>query len=214
MSATEESEVGSESDGPEQQLAGEASAEVAADGLLEPDEPSSTPPPPPDLTAAAFFDVDNTLVHGSSLVHFARGLAAREYFTYKDLARFALAQAKFQLTGRESSDDVAAGRRKALAFIEGRSKNKGGRRKRLGRGQRVGIEILGGDNDSFRHAVCFDIDSTNSQHPTGNITIDAASKYTHLGCFLFGFTACIRSSGSLIDGLIDGFSDSFLRGLI
>ena len=69
----------------------------------------------------AFFDVDNTLVHGSSLVHFARGLAAREYFTYKDLARFALAQAKFQLTGRESSEDVAAGRRKALSFIEGRS---------------------------------------------------------------------------------------------
>ena len=79
------------------------------------------PPPPPDLTAAAFFDVDNTLVHGSSLVHFARGLAAREYFTYQDLARFAFAQAKFQLTGRENSDDVAAGRRKALAFIEGRS---------------------------------------------------------------------------------------------
>ena len=39
------------------------------------------PPPPPDLTAAAFFDVDNTLVHGSSLLHFARGLAARKNFT-------------------------------------------------------------------------------------------------------------------------------------
>jgi HAD superfamily hydrolase (TIGR01490 family) len=78
------------------------------------------PPPPPDLTAAAFFDVDNTLVQGSSLVHFARGLAARKYFTYGDLARFAYAQAKFQLTGRENSDDVAAGRTKALAFIEGR----------------------------------------------------------------------------------------------
>lgn len=65
--------------------------------------------------------MDNTLVHGSSLVHFARGLAARKYFTYGDLGRFAYAQAKFQLTGRENSDDVAAGRRKALAFIEGRS---------------------------------------------------------------------------------------------
>jgi HAD superfamily hydrolase (TIGR01490 family) len=75
---------------------------------------------PPDLTAAAFFDVDNTLVQGSSLVHFARGLAARKYFTYGDLTRFAYAQAKFQLTGKENSDDVAEGRRKALAFIEGR----------------------------------------------------------------------------------------------
>ncbi|MDZ4232388.1 MAG: haloacid dehalogenase-like hydrolase, partial [Dietzia sp.] len=122
MSGTGEGEIGANStDSPAQRVAGEASAEVAADGLLEPDPTASPAPPPPDLTAAAFFDVDNTLVHGSSLVHFARGLAAREYFTYKDLARFALAQAKFQLTGRENSQDVAAGRTKALAFIEGRS---------------------------------------------------------------------------------------------
>ena len=113
MSDTGGSEIGFDS--PEQQLAGEASAEVAAEGLLELGATSSPPAPPPDLTAAAFFDVDNTLVHGSSLVHFARGLAAREYFTYKDLARFAFAQAKFQFTGRENSEDVAAGRRKALA---------------------------------------------------------------------------------------------------
>ena len=76
--------------------------------------------PGSDLTAAAFFDVDNTLVQGSSLVHFGRGLAARKYFRYSDVWEFTYAQAKFQLTGRESSDDVAEGRRKALAFIEGR----------------------------------------------------------------------------------------------
>ena len=103
-----------------QELGGEASAEVAVTDL----QAEQTPPPsapPPDLTAAAFFDVDNTLVQGSSLVHFARGLAARKYFTYRDILGIAYAQAKFQLTGKENSDDVAAGRRKALAFIEGRS---------------------------------------------------------------------------------------------
>ena len=114
-----------------QDIAGEASAEAAIADLAadvartaeiaEPQRPAAPPPPPLDLTAAAFFDVDNTLVHGSSLVHFARGLAARKYVTYGDLLRFGYAQAKFQLTGRESSDDVAAGRRKGLAFIEGRS---------------------------------------------------------------------------------------------
>jgi len=98
-----------------QDTAGAASAEAAVTHL------PAAPPPPADLTAAAFFDVDNTLVHGSSMVHFARGLAARKYFTYADLVRFGYAQVKFQLTGRENSDDVAAGRRKALAFIEGRS---------------------------------------------------------------------------------------------
>jgi HAD superfamily hydrolase (TIGR01490 family) len=79
------------------------------------------PQPPVDLTAAAFFDVDNTLVQGSSAVHFGRGLAARDYFTYRDVLGFVYAQAKFQLLGKENSNDVAAGRRKALTFIEGRS---------------------------------------------------------------------------------------------
>ena len=113
-----------------QGVAGDASAEAAVAHLAadvartaelpQPSQPGPTPPPV-DLTAAAFVDVDNTLVHGSSLVLFARGLAARKYFHYSDLLRFAYAQAKFQLTGRENSEDVAAGRRKALAFIEGRS---------------------------------------------------------------------------------------------
>ena len=51
------------------------------------------PQPPIDLTAAAFFDVDNTLVQGSSAVHFGRGLAARNYFTYRDVLGFIYAQA-------------------------------------------------------------------------------------------------------------------------
>ena len=97
-------------------LAGEASAERALGDL-----DAAKQAAPVDLTAAAFFDVDNTLVHGSSMVHFGRGLAARNYFTYRDVIGFLYAQAKFQLTGRENSDDVAAGRRKALAFIEGRA---------------------------------------------------------------------------------------------
>ena len=102
--------MGSGDDG--RALAGEASAERALADLAA---------PPRDLTAAAFFDVDNTLVQGSSLVHFGRGLAARKYFRYSEVWKFLYAQAKFQVTGKENSDDVAAGRRKALAFIEGRT---------------------------------------------------------------------------------------------
>lgn len=75
--------------------AGEASAQRAVEGLagaarLEPESPAESRPgrprrTPADLTAAAFFDVDNTLVHGSSLVHLGRGLAARKYFRYSDV---------------------------------------------------------------------------------------------------------------------------------
>ncbi|AMW21539.1 hydrolase [Mycobacteroides chelonae] len=115
-------------EGPaEDQLLAEAFAEdvaraasfAEADAAAATEQP--TGPPPADLTAAAFFDVDNTLVHGSSLVHFGRGLAQRDYFQYSDMLQFVWAQAKFRLTGRENSDDVAAGRQKALSFIEGRS---------------------------------------------------------------------------------------------
>jgi len=103
-------------------LGADASAARAIEGMQEeaaaaPDRPQ----PPVDLTAAAFFDVDNTLVQGSSAVHFGRGLATRNYFTYRDVIGFIYAQAKFQVLGKENSNDVAAGRRKALAFIEGRS---------------------------------------------------------------------------------------------
>jgi len=101
-------------------VAANASVEQALEDVQTDAEPGPAQPPV-DLTAAAFFDVDNTLVQGSSLIHFGRGLAARNYFTYRDVLGFVYAQAKFQILGKENSDDVAAGRRKALAFIEGRS---------------------------------------------------------------------------------------------
>ena len=97
-------------------LADNASAKRALEDLRASGaSPEGRPQPPIDLTAAAFFDVDNTLVQGSSAVHFGRGLAARNYFTYRDVLGFVYAQAKFQLLGTENSADVAAGRRKALA---------------------------------------------------------------------------------------------------
>lgn len=104
-----------------QSLAGEASAKAAVDSLRS--RPSDDVEPtdvPRDLTAAAFFDVDNTLVQGASIIHFARGLAAHKYFTYGDILDFAWTQAKFQITGKENADDVAEGREKALSFIAGR----------------------------------------------------------------------------------------------
>jgi len=93
-------------------LAANASAARALDDLYAEDAEGRLQPPI-DLTAAAFFDVDNTLVQGSSAVHFGRGLAARNYFTYRDVLGFIYAQTKFQLLGKENSNDVAAGRRVA-----------------------------------------------------------------------------------------------------
>lgn len=104
-------------------LAGEASADAALelhDAELAEQGGDAGPEVPRDLTAAAFFDVDNTLVQGASIVHFARGLAARKYFKTSDLVDVAWKQVKFRVTGKENSSDMVSGREKALSFIAGR----------------------------------------------------------------------------------------------
>ncbi|MEV4760738.1 HAD-IB family hydrolase [Micromonospora sp. NPDC049559] len=74
---------------------------------------------PPDDTAAAFFDVDNTMMQGASIYWFARGLAARKYFTTADLARFAWHQMRFRLLATEHAGNMSQAKEAALAFIEG-----------------------------------------------------------------------------------------------
>jgi HAD superfamily hydrolase (TIGR01490 family) len=99
-------------------LAGEASAEAALAAALPMDDPGEHAT---DLTAAAFFDVDNTMMMGASMFHFARGLAARDYFNTSDLAGFIWQQLKFRVGGREDPQSVKAMREQALSFVAGRS---------------------------------------------------------------------------------------------
>lgn len=79
------------------------------------DEVSATPE-----RAAAFFDVDNTLVHGASIYWFARGLASRRFFSSRDLLKFAWQQARFRVRGTENHDHIAQIKASALAFVAGR----------------------------------------------------------------------------------------------
>lgn len=85
-----------------------AAAEVEAELLV-----------PLDPGAAAFFDVDNTVMQGASIFHLARGLYARDFFTARDIGRFAWQQAKFRLLGREDMDNVHEAREAALSFAAG-----------------------------------------------------------------------------------------------
>jgi HAD superfamily hydrolase (TIGR01490 family) len=100
--------------------AGEASAAAAVAAGEEPTAAGEGIEPPPDLTAAAFFDVDNTMMIGASIFHFARGLAARKFFTTSDMAGFAWQQIKFRIGGREDKGGIAGHRDTALSFVAGR----------------------------------------------------------------------------------------------
>jgi HAD superfamily hydrolase (TIGR01490 family) len=95
--------------------AGEGPAESAA-AAAEVEQPL---PVPPDPQAAAFFDVDNTIMQGASLFHLARGLYRRKFFRTRDIARFGWQQAYFRFAGVEDADHVAGARQSALTFITG-----------------------------------------------------------------------------------------------
>jgi HAD superfamily hydrolase (TIGR01490 family) len=92
-------------------LAGEAAAAAA--------EVETALATPADPRAAAFFDLDNTMMQGASIFHLARGLHRREFFTTREIASAAWKQAYFRIVGVEDPDHVAQTRASALSFISG-----------------------------------------------------------------------------------------------
>jgi len=75
---------------------------------------------PADPRAAAFFDVDNTLLRGASIFHVARGLWRRKFFSVRDIAAMLWKQAWFLALG-ENLEHVDEIREQALAFVAGHS---------------------------------------------------------------------------------------------
>jgi HAD superfamily hydrolase (TIGR01490 family) len=92
-------------------LAGEASAAAA--------EVEASLAVPVDPKAAAFFDVDNTMMQGASMYYFARGLAARDFFTWRELAEFAWKQISFRVRGVEDPAHMEQAKQAALSFVAG-----------------------------------------------------------------------------------------------
>ena len=83
-----------------------------------------TPPDPEipqDTEAAAFFDVDNTLIQGSSLILLAQGLFKKRFITLSELAPALHKQIRYRVSGSENADDIAEGREQALAVVKGKS---------------------------------------------------------------------------------------------
>jgi HAD superfamily hydrolase (TIGR01490 family) len=72
-----------------------------------------------DPRAAAFFDLDNTVMQGAALFHFGRGLYKRKFFDKRDLVRFAWQQAYFRLAGSEDPEHMQDARDSALSIVKG-----------------------------------------------------------------------------------------------
>ena len=67
---------------------------------------------------AAFFDLDKTLIPGSSLFLLARGAYERDMFKVRDLLRFGWGQAMFRLFGEKASNTEMS-RTSTLEFVTG-----------------------------------------------------------------------------------------------
>lgn len=111
-------------------LAGEAAAEAARKSsqtieALQVLEGDQAPPAEPvfpvagDVHAAAFFDLDNTVMQGAAIFHFGRGLYKRKFFHRSELARFAWQQAWFRLAGVEDPEHMQDARESALSIVKG-----------------------------------------------------------------------------------------------
>ena len=79
------------------------------------------PVPSVDPRAAAFFDVDNTMIRGASIYFFGKGMAGRGLVTTRELVNFGWEQLRFRVSGKEDLDAVAGVREKALGLVAGRS---------------------------------------------------------------------------------------------
>ncbi|MFI0940128.1 HAD family hydrolase [Streptomyces sp. NPDC021020] len=113
--------------------AGEAAAEAALATTPRPEDPAPDGAAPQekdgteeaafpdagDPRAAAFFDLDNTVMQGAAIFHFARGLYKRHFFDTQDLLRFAWQQAYFRMAGSEDPEHMRDARDSALSIVKG-----------------------------------------------------------------------------------------------
>jgi HAD superfamily hydrolase (TIGR01490 family) len=72
--------------------------------------------------AAAFFDLDKTLIPGSSLFLLARAMYARDLFRARDIVKFGWEHARYRLFG-ERPQGMSLSRQATLRFVKGRSRD-------------------------------------------------------------------------------------------
>ncbi|MEI6219705.1 MAG: HAD-IB family hydrolase [Actinomycetes bacterium] len=71
------------------------------------------------LKRVAFFDVDNTLMRGSSLFFLSKGMYQRGFFTKKDISNFVMANLRYRLSGIENREEIDKIQGAACEFFRG-----------------------------------------------------------------------------------------------
>lgn len=73
--------------------------------------------------SCAFFDLDNTLIRGSSFYYFVKGLVSYGIISRTDLAKFSLANYQYIRSRQERAHIISELTRRALHFVQGLSQS-------------------------------------------------------------------------------------------
>ncbi len=94
-------------------LAGQAAAVAGTN------RKKNTPASRPHANTAAFFDLDNTVLRGAAIFYLARGLAARKFFSTRDVLKWIWWETAFRIGGSERAGHINNARETGLSFIRG-----------------------------------------------------------------------------------------------
>nr|WP_033378205.1 HAD-IB family hydrolase [Corynebacterium lubricantis] len=158
----------------------------------------TTPDPdiPQDTQAAAFFDVDNTVIQGSSLIMFALGLARKRYFRLSEIVPIAVKQLRYRLSGSENAADMQSGREQALEFVKGKD---------VALLRELCEEIV--DNSMLRKSYSETIELANMHIAAGQQVWLVSATPVQIGQILaerFGFTGALGTVAEEEDGKFTG----------
>ncbi len=144
----------------------------------------------------AFFDVDNTILRGSSLFFLGRGMYQRGFFSKRDISAFVLANLRYRLTGTEDPKEIEKFQNAACEFIGGHNVNE--------------ILIIGGEvYDEYVSPALWQgtIEIANQHLAQGEevwLVTAAPEDMAHLIAQRLGFTGAIGTKAEAINGTYTG----------
>ena len=150
----------------------------------------------------AFFDVDNTLIRGSTIFFLGRGMYQRGFFSKRDISAFVLANLKYRLTGTEKAEEIEKFQNAATDFIGGHNVKE--------------IEAIGSEiYDEYVSPALWQgaIDIANQHLINGEevwLVTAAPQDMAVLIAKRLGFTGALGSKAEVIDGTYTGKMNGLL----
>ena len=144
----------------------------------------------------AFFDVDNTIIRGSTIFFLGRGMYQRGFFSKRDISAFVLANLRYRLTGAEKDEEIAKFQSAACDFIGGHNVKE--------------IEAIGSEiYDEFVSPALWQgtIDIANQHLSNGQevwLVTAAPQDMAVLIAKRLGFTGALGTKAEVIDGTYTG----------